>query len=437
MKVKKAVFAIVTAVFLAFTLAFSGLGILSRLSSPTIDLKSDNNSTIESPGLSFVSVPLAAGDSVIGVERVTATVTPAGTPIEWSLSWENSGDGRTMSDYLTIKTVSSNSIDLTCLQRFSGTAILRCAFVHDPSIYDTVSVTAVPSTTPSGDLSSSVVLLIAVDHTGSTTYEDEVNQVLAEMQFVAADASVMYSDANSISDDIEETVSGGAADVILIYDYEDTILNVLDRETLMPALDAGIPVFIANTTYGNSQTDVLASSVSGFIYRNSSYDGLINISYSGSLFGDFGSDQILLLQDASIGADSAMVSAIQTECDTNGGSYELVEFNAEDYLSGSSSFAEDYYDYLSGSYTVFGVWNSTFLETLMNAINETGGMSLDDCYFFIWDTDPNTDYGSILPNGNYFAFETVFNVTSISGYMDERMSGADAYEAFCKEMVRI
>ena len=437
MKVKKAIFAIVTAVFLAFTLAFSGLGILSRLSSPTIDLKSDNNSTIESPGLSFVSVPLAAGDSVIGVERVTATVTPAGTPIEWSLSWENSGDGRTMSEYLTIQTVNSNSIDLTCIQRFSGTAILRCAFVHDPSIYDTVSVTAVPSTTPSGDLSSSVVLLIAVDHTGSTTYEDEVNQVLAEMQFVAADASVMYSDANSISDDIDKTVSDGEANVILIYDYDDTLLNALDRDALMPAVDSAIPVFIANTTYGNPQADVLASSVSGFIYGQSIYDGLINISYSGSLFGDFGSDQILLLQDASIGADSAMVSAIQTECDTNGGSYELVEFNAEDYLSGSGSFAEDYNGYLSGSYTVFGVWNSTFLETLMNAINETGGMSLDDCYFFIWDTDPNTDYGSILPNGNYFAFETVFNVTSISGYMDERMSGADAYEAFCKEMVRI
>lgn len=435
MKVKKAIFAIVTAVFLAFTLAFSGLGSLARNGSPTIDLKSD--STIEAPGLSFVSVPLAAGDSVIGVERVTATVTPAGTPIEWSLSWENSGDGRTMSDYLTIKTVSSNSIDLTCLQRFSGTAILRCAFVHDPSIYDTVSVTAVPSTTPSGDLSSSVVTLVAVDNTGSTTYEDEVNQVLAEMQFVAADASVMYSDANSISDDIDKTVSGGAADVILIYDYEDTLLNVLDRDALNPAVYSALPVFIANTTYGNPQADVLASSVSGFVYGQSIYDGLINISYSGSLFGDFGSDQILLLQDASIGADSAMVSAIQTECDTNGGSYELVEFNAEDYLSGSSSFAEDYYDYLSGSYTVFGVWNSTFLETLMNAINETGGMSLDDCYFFIWDTDPNTDYGSILPNGNYFAFETVFNVTSISGYMDERMSGADAYEAFCKEMVRI
>lgn len=437
MKVKKAIFAIVTAVFLAFTLAFSGLGSLSRLSTPTINLKSDNNSTIEAPGLSFVSVPLAAGDSVIGVERVTATVTPAGTPIEWSLSWENSGDGRTMSDYLTIKTVSSNSIDLTCLQRFSGTAILRCAFVHDPSIYDTVSVTAEPSTAPSGDLSSSVVLLIAVDHTGSTTYEDEVNQVLAEMQFVAADASVMYSDANSISDDIDKTVSDGEANVILIYDYDDTLLNALDRDALMPAVDSAMPVFIANTTYGNSQADVLASSVSGFIYEQSIYDGLINISYSGSLFGDFGSDQILLLQDASIGADSAMVSAIQTECDTNGGSYELVEFNAEDYLSGSSSFAEDYYDYLSGSYTVFGVWNSTFLETLMNAINETGGMSLDDCYFFIWDTDPNTDYGSLLPNGNYFAFETVFNVASISGYMDERMSGAEVYEVFCKEMVRI
>ena len=437
MKVKKAIFAIVTAVFLAFTLAFSGLGSLSRLSTPTINLKSDNNSTIEAPGLSFVSVPLAAGDSVIGVERVTATVTPAGTPIEWSLSWESTGDGRTMSDYLTIKTVNSNSIDLTCIQRFSGTAILRCAFVHDPSIYDTVSVTAEPSTAPSGDLSSSVVTLVAVDNTGSTTYEDEVNQVLAEMQFVAADASVMYSDANSISDDIDKTVSDGEANVILIYDYDDTLLNALDRDALMPAVDSAMPVFIANTTYVNSQTDVLASSVSGFIYGNSSYDGLINISYSGSLFGDFGSDQILLLQDASIGADSAMVSAIQTECDTNGGSYELVEFNAEDYLSGSSSFAEDYYDYLSGSYTVFGVWNSTFLETLMNAINETGGMSLDDCYFFIWDTDPNTDYGSILPNGNYFAFETVFNVTSISGYMDERMSGADAYEAFCKEMVRI
>ena len=437
MKVKKAIFAIVTAVFLAFTLAFSGLGSLARISAPTIDLKSDNNSTIEAPGLSFVSVPLAAGDSVIGVERVTATVTPAGTPIEWSLSWESTGDGRTMSDYLTVQTVSSNSIDLTCLQRFSGTAILRCAFVHDPSIYDTVSVTAVPSTTPSGDLSSSVVTLVAVDNTGSTTYEDEVNQVLAEMQFVAADASVMYSDANSISDDIDKTVSDGEANVILIYDYDDTLLNALDRDALMPAVYSAMPVFIANTTYGNPQADVLASSVSGFIYEQSIYDGLINISYSGSLFGDFGSDQILLLQDASIGADSAMVSAIQTECDTNGGSYELVEFNAEDYLSGSSSFAEDYYDYLSGSYTVFGVWNSTFLETLMNAINETGGMSLDDCYFFIWDTDPNTDYGSILPNGNYFAFETVFNVTSISGYMDERMSGADAYEAFCKEMVRI
>lgn len=437
MKVKKAIFAIVTAVFLAFTLAFSGLGSLARISAPTIDLKSDNNSTIEAPGLSFVSVPLAAGDSVVGVERVTATVTPAGTPIEWSLSWENSGDGRTMSDYLTIKTVSSNSIDLTCIQRFSGTAILRCAFVHDPSIYDTVSVTAVPSTAPSGDLSSSVVTLVAVDNTGSTTYEDEVNQVLAEMQFVAADASVMYSDANSISDDIDKTVSDGEANVILIYDYDDTLLNALDRDALNPAVYSAIPVFIANTTYGNPQADVLASSVSGFVYEQSIYDGLINISYSGSLFGDFGSDQILLLQDASIGADSAMVSAIQTECDTNGGSYELVEFNAEDYLSGSSSFAEDYYDYLSGSYTVFGVWNSTFLETLMNAINETGGMSLDDCYFFIWDTDPNTDYGSILPNGNYFAFETVFNVTSISGYMDERMSGADAYEAFCKEMVRI
>lgn len=437
MKVKKAIFAIVTAVFLAFTLAFSGLGSLSRLSTPTINLKSDNNSTIEAPGLSFVSVPLAAGDSVIGVERVTATVTPAGTPIEWSLSWESTGDGRTMSDYLTIKTVNSNSIDLTCIQRFSGTAILRCAFVHDPSIYDTVSVTAVPSTTPSGDLSSSVVTLVAVDNTGSTTYEDEVNQVLAEMQFVAADASVMYSDANSISDDIDKTVSDGEANVILIYDYDDTLLNALDRDALMPAVDSAMPVFIANTTYGNSQTDVLASSVSGFIYEQSIYDGLINISYSGSLFGDFGSDQILLLQDYTVGADSAMVSAIQTECDTNGGSYELVEFNAEDYLSGSSSFADDYYDYLSGSYTVFGVWNSTFLETLMNAINEIGGMSLDDCYFFIWDTDPNTDYGSILPNGNYFAFETVFNVTSISGYMDERMSGADAYEAFCKEMVRI
>lgn len=437
MKVKKAIFAIVTAVFLAFTLAFSGLGSLSRLSTPTINLKSDNNSTIEAPGLSFVSVPLAAGDSVIGVERVTATVTPAGTPIEWSLSWESTGDGRTMSDYLTVQTVSSNSIDLTCLQRFSGTAILRCAFVHDPSIYDTVSVTAVPSTAPSGDLSSSVVTLVAVDNTGSTTYEDEVNQVLAEMQFVAADASVMYSDANSISDDIEETVSGGAADVILIYDYDDTLLNVLDRETLNPAVDSAIPVFIANTTYGNPQADVIASSVSGFIYGQSIYDGLINISYSGSLFGDFGSDQILLLQDYTVGSDSAMVSAIQTECDTNGGSYELVEFNAEDYLSGSGSFAEDYNGYLSGSYTVFGVWNSTFLETLMNAINEAGGMSLDDCYFFIWDTDPNTDYGSILPSGNYFAFETVFNVTSISGYMDERMSGADAYEAFCKEMVRI
>ena len=437
MKVKKAIFAIVTAVFLAFTLAFSGLGSLARISVPTIELKSDNNSTIEAPGLSFVSVPLAAGDSVIGVERVTATVTPAGTPIEWSLSWESTGDGRTMSDYLTIKTVSSNSIDLTCIQRFSGTAILRCAFVHDPSIYDTVSVTAVPSTTPSGDLSSSVVTLVAVDNTGSTTYEDEVNQVLAEMQFVAADASVMYSDANSISDDIDKTVVDGEADVILIYDYDDTLLNALDSDALNPAVDSAMPVFIANTTYGNSQADVLASSVSGFIYEQSIYDGLINISYSGSLFGDFGSDQILLLQDASIGADSAMVSAIQTECDTNGGSYELVEFNAEDYLSGSGSFAEDYNGYLSGSYTVFGIWNSTFLETLMNAINETGGMSLDDCYFFIWDTDPNTDYGSILPNGNYFAFETVFNVTSISGYMDERMSGADAYEAFCKEMVRI
>lgn len=437
MKVKKAIFAIVTAVFLAFTLAFSGLGSLSRLSTPTINLKSDNNSTIEAPGLSFVSVPLAAGDSVIGVERVTATVTPAGTPIEWSLSWESTGDGRTMSDYLTIKTVNSNSIDLTCIQRFSGTAILRCAFVHDPSIYDTVSVTAEPSTAPSGDLSSSVVTLVAVDNTGSTTYEDEVNQVLAEMQFVAADASVMYSDANSISDDIDKTVSSRAADVILIYDYEDTLLNVLDRDALNPAVYSAIPVFIANTTYGNPQADVLASSVSGFIYEQSIYDGLINISYSGSLFGDFGSDQILLLQDASIGADSAMVSAIQTECDTNGGSYELVEFNAEDYLSGSGSFAEDYNGYLSGSYTVFGVWNSTFLETLMNAINETGGMSLDDCYFFVWDTDPNTDYGSLLPNGNYFAFETVFNVTSISGYMDERMSGAEVYEVFCKEMVRI
>lgn len=437
MKVKKAIFAIVTAVFLAFTLAFSGLGSLSRLSTPTINLKSDNNSTIEAPGLSFVSVPLAAGDSVIGVERVTATVTPAGTPIEWSLSWENSGDGRTMSDYLTIKTVSSNSIDLTCIQRFSGTAILRCAFVHDPSIYDTVSVTAVPSTSPSGDLSSSVVTLVAVDNTGSTTYEDEVNQVLAEMQFVAADASVMYSDANSISDDIDKTVSGGEANVILIYDYDDTLLNALDSDALNPAVYSAIPVFIANTTYGNPQADVLASSVSGFIYEQSIYDGLINISYSGSLFGDFGSDQILLLQDASIGADSAMVSAIQTECDTNGGSYELVEFNAEDYLSGSGSFAEDYNGYLSGSYTVFGVWNSTFLETLMNAINETGGMSLDDCYFFVWDTDPNTDYASLLPNGNYFAFETVFNVTSISGYMDERMSGAEVYEVFCKEMVRI
>lgn len=433
MKVKKAVFAIVTAVFLAFTIAFSGLGSLARNGSPTIDLKSD--STIEAPGLSFVSVPLAAGDSVIGVERVTATVTPAGTPIEWSLSWENSGDGRTMSDYLTIKTVNSNSIDLTCLQRFSGTAILRCAFVHDPSIYDTVSVTAVPSTAPSGDLSSSVVTLVAVDNTGSTTYEDEVNQVLAEMQFVAADASVMYSDASNISSDFETFVRNDA-DVVLVYDYEDTLLNALDRETLMPAVDSAMPVFIANTTYGNPQTDVLASSVSGFIYGNSSYDGLINISYSGSLFGDFGSDQILLLQDASIGADSAMVSAIQTECDTNGGSYELVEFNAEDYLTGSSSFSSDYGDYL-GSYTVFGIWNSTFLEILMNAINEYGAASVDDCYFFVWDTDPNTDYASLLPNGNYFAFETVFNVASISGYMDERMSGAEVYEVFCKEMVRI
>ena len=73
----------------------------------------------------------------------------------------------------------------------------------------------------------------------------------------------------------------------------------------------------------------------------------------------------------------------------------------------------------------------------MNAINEYGAASVDDCYFFVWDTDPNTDYASLLPNGNYFAFETTFDATAISGYMDERMSGADAYEAFCKEMVRI
>lgn len=407
MKVKKAIYAVVTAVFVVFMLLFSGIGSLARISAPTIELKGDNNSTIEAPGLSFVSVPLAAGDSVVGVERVTATVTPAGTPIEWSLSWENSGDGRPMSEYLTIQTVSSNSIDLTCLQRFSGTAILRCAFVHDPSIYDTVSVTAEPEKTGT-DLSQMTVGVFSFSNTGDSGYESEVSQVISEMEFVAGSVEPYTMRMNSLSS-AENAIESGGVDVAILYDYNDMFLNGISDSVFE---NTTIWVIFANISTGTMrESDLSGYQNIGFLYGMPSYDDLVSMSETGMAISDA---DTLILYDNSGCVSLEWVTAI---LDMDGVYYDIIEYDDPGSIS---------WDYDPGNYGTIVMTDSRTAEYIADMIGTSN--------IFIAHSDGSEDYGTLFPDGNYKAFTMDLDVSLISEFASAFVLGEVSGGAPCKIM---
>ena len=198
--VKKVFLGIVCAIMVCAIVIGSGFFSAFKPQGTELTIETGEQPALSS-GVAFEVKPLAANASDVGTQRVTAQVTPAGTALAWSLSWQNAGDTRTMSEYLSIEVVSVNSIDLTCHQRYEGTAILRCEFASDPSVYDTATVTAPPVTT---DSDGAIIYLFTVD-TSDAVYQSEVSALEDELSTFADQVTVyeMSSDQETMIQEME------------------------------------------------------------------------------------------------------------------------------------------------------------------------------------------------------------------------------------------
>ena len=97
--------------------------------------------TEESDGLKL-NVESSAASNLIGTATVTATVTPAGFELIWTLGWENPSDTRNIDDYLSLVKLSNEQVQITCLKRFTGTARLEVRAKGISTLRATADITA-------------------------------------------------------------------------------------------------------------------------------------------------------------------------------------------------------------------------------------------------------------------------------------------------------
>ena len=386
----------------------------------------------ETSGVAFAAQPVAASENDVGTQRVTADVSPAGTPIEWSLSWQDPGDDRAMEEYLSIAVVDEAAIDLTCHRRFTGTAILRCEFESNPDIYDTATVTAgYPES--SEDLQNSVVMIFALRETDDTEYEEQLTEVLQEMNIVSSRAMINYTTGAEITYQLDRIFNDGAADVFLVYDHEDELLNGIETSVLEEISSAGQYVFFSNTTPGAERVEELSEYVSGFIYGAEPLTALYLDEFGA--FGYEGNGTVYSLTDTGAGTDDGYADFIAELESANGFESVAYEFDADDYADDPSMFLSDFGDMSDAEWIILS--DSRFFESLITAITDYGSGIEQYGKFLIWHSDGTEDYLSILPDGNYVAYTYEFHPERIAGYISDTMNGESVEETYCIDAIRL
>ena len=386
----------------------------------------------DATGVAFAAQPVAASENDVGTQRVTADVSPEGTPIEWSLSWQDPADDRTMEEYLSIAVVNEAAIDLTCHRRFSGTAILRCEFESNPEIYDTATVTAgYPEA--STDLLESQVTVFALSGTNNAEYENQVTEVLQEMNIVSAGATVCYTTGTEITGQADGLLTVGETDVFLVYDYEDELLNGIRTSVIEEISSAGRFVFFSNITPGAERVEELSEYVTGFIYGAEPLPGLYLDEFG--FFGYEGNGTVYSLTDTGAGTDEGYADFIAELESVNGFESVAYEFDADDYADDPSMFFNDFGDMSDAEWIILS--DSRFFESLITAITDYGSGVEQFGKFLIWHSDGTEDYLSILPDGNYVAYTYESHPERIAEYITDFMNGEEVVETYCIEAVRL
>ena len=418
MKAKKGLFAALVAVLCAIAIVCGALlGSLARLHTRDIVMMDESAEAVDG-GLSFAVEPLAASNAV-GVQRVTATVTPAGTAVAWSLSWQNAGDGRDIDAYLTIDEVSGNAIDLTCLQRFTGTAVLKCAFEHNPSIYDTCTVTAEPEPepTPSGELSEKVVGVFYLQDVEDDQYNSDVSALISEMQSNAGDVITknVISVASEIADQyFWDDIGNGTTDISIIYDYNDMLCTYIPIDLYDNYPDASIFYANISTTAAQELENTLGSDspVRGCFVTNPTLDDLANVSDDGTAVSN---GPVAILNNTTGRGSYEWVASILDE--ENGGDYQVIDIDGEAYLNGEYDILNDFEP---GDYETIVVTDSRILERLAPDLDSYGfGGNV-----FVAYSDGSEDYSTLFPNGNYKAFLTELDASAITFWLEEYLMGS-------------
>ena len=386
----------------------------------------------ETSGVAFAAQPVAASENDVGTQRVTADVSPAGTPIEWSLSWQDPGDDRAMEEYLSIAVVDEAAIDLTCHRRFTGTAILRCEFESNPDIYDTATVTAgYPES--STDLLESQVTVFALSGTDDAEYENQVTGVCGEMDVVSAGATICYTTGTEITGQVEGLLTSGETDVFLVYDYADELLNGIETSVLEEINSAMRYVFFSNTTPGAERVEELSDYVSGFIYGAEPLTALYLDEFGA--FGYEGNGTVYSLTDTGAGTDDGYADFIAELESANGFESVAYEFDADDYADDPSMFLSDFGDMSDAEWIILS--DSRFFESLITAIADYGSGIEQYAKFLIWHSDGTEDYLSLLPDGNYVAYTYEFHPERIAGYISDTMNGESVEETYCTDAIRL
>lgn len=433
MKAKKGLFAALVAVLCAIAIVCGALlGSLARLHTRDIVMMDESAEAVDG-GLSFAVEPLAASNAV-GVQRVTATVTPAGTAVVWSLSWQNAGDGRDIDAYLTIDEVSGNAIDLTCLQRFTGTAVLKCAFEHNPSIYDTCTVTAEPEPepepepTPSGELSEKIVGVFYLQDVEDEQYVSDVSALISEMQSNAGDVRT-HSPATTGAikgPDFWEPMVNGEVDVSIIYDHYDTIYTNLPQNIYEEYPDANL--FYANistTAAQELEADYSGGAVKACFIGEMTYEDMANTSDDGTVIS---TDSTIVLNDITgMNTVGFVTSILDNEC----GDYQVIDIDGDAYLNGEYNIFDDFDP---NDYSTIVVTDSRILEYLAPDLDSYGfGGNV-----FVAYSDGSEDYSTLFPNGNYKAFLTELDASAITFYLKEYLVGISLdFYLSCKTMTML
>ena len=428
MKAKKGLFAALVAGLCAIAIVCGALlGSLARLHTRDIVMMDKSAEAVDG-GLSFAVEPLAASNAV-GVQRVTATVTPAGTAVVWSLSWQNAGDGRDIDAYLTIDEVSGNAIDLTCLQRFTGTAVLKCAFENNPSIYDTCTVTAEPEPTPSGELSEKVVGVFYLQNVEDDQYNSDVSALISEMQSNAGDVITknVIPVASEIADQyFWDDIGNGTTDISIIYDYNDMLCTYIPIDLYDNYPDASIfYVNISTTAAQELEADYSGGAVKACFIGEMTYEDMANTSDDGTVIS---TDSTIVLNDITgMNTVGFVTSILDNEC----GDYQVIDIDGEAYLNGEYNIFDDFDP---NDYNTIVVTDSRILERLVP--------DLDSCGFggnvFVAYSDGSEDYSTLFPNGNYKAFLTELDASAITFWLKEYLMGSSLdFYLSCKTMTML